>query len=190
MEFLDLVKKRQSVRSYDPDRPVERRKLERCIEAVRLAPSACNAQPWKLVIVDDPVLKKKVARAASAKWFGFNHFTDQARILVVIVREDPNLTSKLGTVLKDKPYTIMDVGIAAEHFCLQAASEGLGTCMIGWFDENKVKQLLGIPKRKRVELIITLGYPAKDAIREKHRKKNEEICSYNNYSEAGEDYGS
>ena len=102
-----------------------------------------------------------------------------------MVREDPNITSKLGTVLKDKPYTIMDVGIAAGHFCLQAAYEGLGTCMIGWFDENKVKQLLGIPKRKRAELIITLGYPAKDAVRDKHRKKTEEICSYNSYSGAG-----
>jgi nitroreductase len=133
------------------------------------------------VIVNDPQLKKKVAQAASAKWLGFNHFTSQAQVLVVIVREDPNLTSKLGTVLKDKPYTIMDIGIAAEHFCLQAASEGLGTCIMGWFDENTVKKILGIPKKKRAELIITLGYPAKDVIREKVRKRTEEICSYNGY---------
>jgi nitroreductase len=181
MDFLDLVRHRQSVRNYDPTRPVEREKLERCIEAVRLAPSACNAQPWKLVIVDDPELKKKVAQAASAKWLGFNHFTSQAQVLVVIVREDPNLTSRLGTILKDKPYTIMDIGIAAEHFCLQAASEGLGTCIMGWFDESSVKKILGIPKKKRAELIITLGYPAKDVIREKVRKRTEEICSYNRY---------
>ena len=75
----------------------------------------------------------------------------------------------------------MDIGIAAEHFCLQAASEGLGTCIMGWFDENEVKRLLGIPKKKRAELIITLGYPAKDVIREKIRKRKEEICSYNRY---------
>jgi nitroreductase len=181
MDFLDLVRHRQSVRNYDPTRPVEQEKLERCIEAVRLAPSACNAQPWKLIIVDDPDLKKKVAKAASSKWLGFNGFTAQAPILVVIVREDPNLTSKLGTVLKDKPYTIMDVGIAAEHFCLQAASEGLGTCIMGWFDEPAVKKLLGIPDKKRAELIITLGYPAKDIIRQKIRKRTEEICSYNRY---------
>jgi len=181
MDFLDLVRDRQSVRNYNPDRTVEREKLDRCIEAVRLAPSACNAQPWKLVIVDDPGIKKKIAQAASSKWIGFNRFTDHAPVFVVIVREDPNFTSKLGTVLKDKPYTIIDVGIAAAHFCLQAASEGLGTCIMGWFNEPAVKKALGIPNKKRAELVIALGYPAKDVIRQKIRKKTEEICTYNAY---------
>lgn len=181
MDFLELVRTRQSVRSYDPDRPVEKEQLERCIEAVRLAPSACNAQPWKLVVVDDPDLKKAVAQAAEAKWLGFNNFPQQAPILIALVRESPNLTSKLGTVLKDKHYTLMDVGIAAVHFCLQAASEGLGTCMMGWFDEEGVRKLLGIPKNKRIELLITLGYPAKPDIRTKIRKPVEQICSFNRY---------
>jgi nitroreductase len=181
MDFLDLANKRQSCRSYDPARTVEPGKLERCIEAVRIAPSACNAQPWKLVVVNDPILKNKVAKAAGSKLLGINIFPEKAPVLVVIVREKPNLTSKLGTVVKDKPYTIMDVGIAAAHFCLQATSEGLGTCMIGWFDEQKVKKLLGIPKKKRAELIIAVGYPAKQGIREKIRKKTGEICSFNHY---------
>jgi len=181
MDFLELVQHRQSVRAYDPGRPVEREKLERCIEALRLAPSACNAQPWKLIVVDDPELKNSVAEAAAAKWLGFNYFPKQAPILVVIVREEANLTSKLGTVLKDKPYTIMDVGIAAVHFCLQAADDGLGTCILGWFDEERVRQLLNIPRKKRAELLITLGYPAKESIRQKIRKPVGEICSYNNY---------
>ncbi|MDP1623097.1 MAG: nitroreductase family protein [Bacteroidales bacterium] len=182
MKFLDLIQQRQSVRAYDPDRPVAREKLERCIEAVRLAPSACNSQPWKLVVVDEPILKEKVAKAATSKLLGFNHFTRQAPILVAVVREDPNLTSKLGAVLKDKPYTLMDVGIAVEHFCLQATEEGLGTCIMGWFDEEKVKQLLEVPKKKRVELIIALGYPAKEQVRIKIRKTTGEICSYNKYA--------
>jgi len=181
MDFLELVHHRQSVRAYDRTRPVEREKLDRCIEAVRLAPSACNAQPWKLVIVDDPEQKKKVAEAASAKWLGMNHFTNQAQVLVVIVREGANLTSKLGTVLKNKPYTIIDIGIAAAHFCLQATSEGLGTCIMGWFDEAEVKKVLGIPKKKRAELIIAIGYPTKVEIRQKIRKRTEEMCSYNSY---------
>ena len=142
MNFLELVSNRQSTRAYDPDRPVEPEKLERCVEAVRLAPSACNAQPWKLVLVTEPELKNRIADAASARLFGMNHFTRQAPVIIVIVREEPNLTSKLGTVLKNKPYTLMDVGIAAEHFCLQATDEGLGTCIMGWFDEPKVKQPL------------------------------------------------
>ncbi|MFH1298180.1 MAG: nitroreductase family protein [Bacteroidota bacterium] len=181
MNFLELVQKRQSCRAYDPTRPVEKEKLDRCIETVRLAPSACNSQPWKLVIVDDPELKNKIAAAADSRLLGFNHFAKDSPILVVVVREAPNLTSKIGTLLKDKPYTIMDVGIAAEHFCLQATSEGLGSCMMGWFDENKVKELLGIPMKKRAELIISLGYPLDDKLRKKIRKPVEEMRSYNKY---------
>lgn len=181
MDFLDLANKRQSCRSYDPARPVEPGIIEHCIEAVRIAPSACNAQPWKLVVVNDPILKNKVAEASASRLLGYNNFLEKAPVLVVIVREKPNLSSKLGTILKDKQYTIMDVGIAAAHFCLQATSEGLGTCMIGWFDEQKVKELLGIPKKKRAELIIAVGYPAKIENRVKIRKKTEEICSFNQY---------
>ncbi|MCK9219742.1 MAG: nitroreductase family protein [Bacteroidales bacterium] len=181
MNFLELVNNRQSVRVYDTARAVEPEKLERCIEALRLAPSACNAQPWKLVAVTDPNLKTLVAEAATTKWLGQNLFVNQAPLLVVLVRESPNITSKLGTVLKDKPYTIIDVGIATAHFCLQATEEGLGTCIIGWFNESAVKKLLGIPKNKRAELIIAVGYPAKPDIRKKIRKPVEEICSYNKY---------
>ena len=182
MDFLDLVRQRRSVRSYDPGRIVEREKLDRCIEALRLAPSACNAQPWKLVVVDDPALKEAMSSAAISTLLGFNKFTRQAPIIIAVVREEPNLTSKIGTVLKDKPYTLMDVGIAVEHFCLQATAEGLVTCIMGWFDEDKVKQLLNIPKKKRVELLVSLGYAAKEEIRQKIRKTTEEICSFNSYS--------
>lgn len=181
MNFLDLARKRESCRAYDPSRPVEQEKLDRCIESLRLAPSACNSQPWKLVVVADPELRRQVALAADSKLLGFNHFVKKAPILVVLVREPPNITSKLGTLLKDKPYTIMDVGIAAEHFCLQATSEGLGSCMIGWFDEKRVKELLGIPGKKRAELIISLGYPAVVSLRQKIRKPVEKIRSYNWY---------
>jgi nitroreductase len=182
MEFLELCLQRQSVRAYDPLRPVEHEKLERCVEALRLAPSACNSQPWKVVVVEEPGLKDKVAQAAESKLLGFNRFAQQAPVIVAVVREDPNITSKLGSVLKDKAYTLMDVGIAVEHFCLQATEEGLGTCIMGWFDEGKVKMLLGIPKKKRIDLLIAVGYPAKEQIRSKIRKKTTDICSYNKYS--------
>lgn len=181
MDFLELVNTRQSCRLYDSSRPIEPEKLSRCIEAVRLAPSACNAQPWKLVIVDQPDLKNQIADAAQEKWLGFNRFPNQAPVLAVLVREEPNLTSKLGTILKNKPYTLMDVGIAAEHFCLQAAEEGLGTCIMGWFNEPRVKKLLNIPRNKRAELIITVGYPQKTDLRMKIRKPKEVMCSYNRY---------
>jgi len=180
MNFLELVAKRQSVRGY-LDKPVEPEKIKRCLEAARLAPSACNAQPWKFIVVNDPELKNKIAEQTSTRFLSMNHFTRQAPVMVVVVRELPNLTSAIGTVIRNKEYTLMDVGIATAHFCLQATAEGLGTCILGWFNENKVKKLLGIPRHKRAELIICAGYPADDKIREKIRKPLEEISSWNKY---------
>jgi nitroreductase len=180
-QFLEILVQRQSVRGYS-DRSVEPEKLERCLEAARMAPSACNAQPWKFVVVDDPQLKDRVAGyTTSGPLVPMNHFTRQAPLLVVVVRESPNLTSKIGTMLKDKPYTLMDIGIVALQFCLQATAEGLGSCILGWFNEAKVKELLQIPKNKRAELIITLGYPSSQTLRPKVRKKLDDICCYNRY---------
>lgn len=179
--FLEILFQRQSVRGYS-DQPVEPEKLARCLEAARMAPSACNAQPWKFVVVDDPQLKDRVAGyTTSGPMVSMNHFTRQAPLLVVIVRESPNLTSKVGTILKDKPYTLMDIGIVALQFCLQATAEGLGTCILGWFNEKKVKELLHIPAGKRAELIITLGYPSSPTLRPKIRKKMDDVCCYNEY---------
>ncbi|MGF1586404.1 MAG: nitroreductase family protein [Bacteroidales bacterium] len=178
-DFLELVNNRQSDRKYF-DTPVEEEKLLRCLEAARLAPSACNAQPWSFIVVNEPELKNAVADQTSGGLIPINHFTRQAPVHVVIVMEKPNFTSGFGEMVKDKKYTLIDVGIAASHFCLQAASEGLGTCMIGWFNEDKVKKLLKIPEKKRAMLIITLGYPA-GKTRKKIRKKSEEIISYNRY---------
>jgi nitroreductase len=179
--FIDLVKHRESVRAYKAD-PVPGSSVERCLEAARMAPSACNAQPWKFIVVDDPELKNALADATQDRFIPMNHFTKQAPVHIVVVREKANLTSNLGQVLKDKEYPLIDIGIAVEHFCLQAVEEGLGTCILGWFNEKKVKKLLGIPLKKRAELIITLGYPATPMIREKKRKSLGEIAVYNRYA--------
>ena len=180
MNFLDLTRIRQSVRSFTTQ-TVEKEKIERCIEAARLAPSACNSQPWKFIIVTDNDLRQKVADTTSSKILPLNHFTKEAPVLIVIVREGANFTSKMGEIIRDKKFTLMDIGIAAVHFCLQAVAEGLGTCMLGWFDERKVKKLLNIPLNKRAELIITVGYPKDENIRAKKRKNLGEIMSYNSY---------
>jgi nitroreductase len=179
-DFLSLIKSRQSVRGYS-SRPVERHKIERCLEAARLAPSACNAQPWTFVVVDQPELKHQLADLTADRLLPLNHWTKQAPVHAVIVIERPNLTSRLGAVIKKRDFAWMDVGIAAEHFCLQAAAEGLGSCMLGWFKEEKVKTLLKIPTAKRVGLIITLGYPANDIIRPKIRKEMAAMVRWNSY---------
>jgi nitroreductase len=178
-KVLELIKSRQSDRKYG-DKPLEKDKLERIIEAARMAPSANNEQPWKFIIVTEESLLKKVADAASAKLLGMNMFVAQAPLMIVVVREKPNLSSKIGAVVKNKDYSLIDIGIASENICLQAKAEGLGSCMIGWFDESMVRKILGIPKSKRVELIITIGYSLSEQ-REKRRKPIEETVSFNKY---------
>jgi nitroreductase len=178
--FLEIVKSRHSVRAY-AHTAIEPEKLNRCLEAARLAPSACNAQPWRFIVVDEPGLKTELAQATSSKLLGINHFTLQAPVLIVVIIERANFTSSMGQVIKDREFPLIDLGIATEHFCLQAAAEGMGTCIIGWFDEPKVKKLLSVPRQKRVGLIVTLGYPATSEIRPKKRKEIGEIVSFNGY---------
>ena len=175
--FKELIIKRQSSRKFKTE-AVPAEAIDACIEAARLAPSACNSQPWKFIVVDDEALKRQVGEAAAS--MGMNKFCPFAPCIAAVVLEKPGVISAIGSVLKDKEYALMDIGIAAEHFCLQAAELGLGTCMVGWFDEKKVRQLLGIPKNKRIPLLITIGYPD-DALREKVRKTTEEMCSKNRY---------
>jgi nitroreductase len=177
--MLKLILSRQSDRSYN-DKPIENEKIERIVEAGRMAPSACNAQPWKFIVVTESSLISKLAEAASAELIGMNSFVNQAPVLVVVIREKANFTSRIGATIKSKDYSLIDIGIASENICLQARAEGIGSCMIGWFDEKKVKKILGIPSPKRVELIITLGYPDREK-REKRRKPLSEIVSYNKY---------
>ena len=177
--MLDLISSRQSDRKYN-ERPVEQEKLDRIIEARRMAPSACNAQPWKFIVVTRPDLLKQIATAASAKLIGMNTFVGQAPVIIVVVRESPNFTSKVGGTIKNKDYSLIDIGITSENICLQAKAEGLGSCMIGWFDEMMVRSILGIPRTKRVELLITIGYSLSDR-REKRRKPQDLTVSYNKY---------
>lgn len=178
--FIELAGTRQSVRTYN-NKPVEREILDKCIEAARIAPSACNAQPWKFIIVDEPDIREKVARETYNSIAHFNKFVMQAKALAVIVMERPNVTSQLGGRIKNKDFYLIDIGIAAEHFCLQAAEEGLGTCMIGWFNEKEIKTLLEIPVKRSVGLVISIGYPKNGEIRPKKRKTRQEITQYNKY---------
>lgn len=177
MEFQELITKRQSTRKYLKT-PVDRKLVEKCLEAARLAPSACNSQPWHFVVLDDPVRIREIGEAAAS--LGMNSFAADVPVVVAAVLEKMNFTAKVGSMLKNKDYCMLDLGIAVEHFCLQAAEDGLGTCILGWFDEKKVARLAGVPKGKRIPLLITLGYPDCE-IRKKIRKPLEDIVSWNNY---------
>lgn len=179
--FTDLALARQSVRKYS-DKAIERGQIDQIIEACRIAPSASNSQPWKIIIVDEPQLKNKVAEATFNKTVSFNKFTTMAPALAVIVIEKPRLITQIGGLLKNREFPLIDIGIVAEHFCLKAAELDLGTCMMGWFDEKRMKSLLDIPKSKRIGLVISLGHPTPDyPLRAKQRKSSEDMSSFNKY---------
>jgi nitroreductase len=177
MQFSELVKHRQSDRKY-ADRPVEREKLLQCLEAARLSPSADNSQPWRLVVVDDPALKEQVAGCATE--LGMNKFVHQAPVIVAVVLERMNVMATIASAIKRKDFALLDVGMAVNQLCLQAADIGLGTCIIGWFDEKRVKQLLQVDRGRRVPLLVTIGY-SEAPTREKVRKPIEQMSSWNRY---------
>jgi nitroreductase len=178
-QILEFITSRQSDRKYE-DRPVEQDKLDRIIEAARMSPSANNAQPWKFIVITDRELLGKIAEAASARLLGMNGFVRQAPVQIVIVREKADIQTRAAGIVKSRDYSLIDIGIAAENVCLQAEAEGLGSCIIGWFDEPSLKKHLGIPSAKRVELIITIGYSLSNQ-REKSRKPADKTVSYNRY---------
>lgn len=177
MTFLELVNKRNSIREYAA-RPVPREVIDRCLEAARLAPSACNAQPWHFIIIDDPVLKDRVSSAAFSGIYSMNSFAKKAPALVVMVREKSRGFASTGGFFRSVQYNLIDIGIACEHFILQAAEDGVGTCWVGWFNERAVKKVLGIPRTKKADIIISMGYPGGGTARPRIRKSLDEISEF------------
>lgn len=178
-EFLKLVISRQSDRSYDTQREVEPEKIERILEAARMAPSACNAQPWRFVAITDKELAVKVGKATAG--LGMNKFAKDAPCHILVVEESANVTSFLGGKIKQKHFPQIDIGIAVAHLTLAAQSEGLGSCILGWFDEKEIKKLVGIPDSKRLLLDVVIGYPLKADKRKKVRKDKSKVVNYNKY---------
>ena len=179
MNFLDLVRRRQSTRKYVPGRRIPRDVLDRCLEAARLAPSACNSQPWSFVVVDGPEQVRALADAACGHApYAMNRFALEASALVAVSTEKMKWAARLGARLRDVRYSLVDVGVACEHLVLQAAEDGIASCWLGWFDERAVKKILGIPRGKKVDLLLCLGYAADETVRPKNRKPLDEIRTF------------
>ncbi len=176
--FLTLAELRQSDRKFDATRPIAEEALERIVSAGRLAPSACNAQPWHFVVVTEKQLCSEVGKGLNH--LGMNKFCLNAVAYIVIVKESANLTSTIGAKWKNKDFSSIDIGIATSYLTLAAASEEIGSCIIGWFNENKIKELLNIPSNKRIELVIALGYSLENN-RRKKRKAYNSVISFNEY---------
>ncbi len=179
MGFLELAAGRRSIRKYK-NTPVEPEKLARCIEAARLAPSACNSQPWKYIAVTDASVRDRLVAEAFSGLYKATQFAASAPILVAVASDKGNFTSRIGNFVRHTSFYLIDMGISAENFCLQAADEGLGTCMIGWFDEGKAARVLGVPSGVKLELLIAVGYPD-EAPGPRPRKPADKMSSFNIY---------
>ena len=181
MAFLDLVKHRKSVREF-LDRPVEREKIMMCLEAARLAPSESNSQPWRFIVVDDNQLKNKLCKEAFGGIYFFNSFCKTAPVIVVIITEKSKFLARIGGMFRGTKYSLIDIGIASEHFVLQAEDLGLGTCWIGAFNERAVKTILKIPQHKKIDILIALGYYDREKLGSEHgREPMDKIASFNSY---------
>ncbi len=181
MALLDLIKHRKSVRDFG-DRPVERERIMMCLEAARLAPSASNSQPWKFIVVDDKQLKNKLCDAAFSGIYFINSFCKTAPVIVVIISEKSKFLTRIGGMFRGTKYYLIDIGITCEHFVLQAEDLGLGTCWIGWFNERAVKSILNIPRHKKIDILIALGYYDKKKLGPEHgREPIDKIASFNSY---------
>lgn len=172
MNFTEIAQIRQSCRSYDPDRPVEQDKLDAILESTRLSPSACNGQPYHLTVCRGEAAK---AVAAATTGLGMNKFATQAPVLIVISEKPYVKSAALGAKVKGNDYRSIDIGIAAAYLTAEATAQGLGTCILGWFDDEKIRAVCDLDAP--VRLVITLGYPKDETVRPKKRKELSELVS-------------
>ena len=174
MNFYEIAQQRQSCRAYDVNRAVEPEKLAAILESGRLAPSACNGQPYTLTVCTGE--KAKEVALLTRGMGGMNKFAVQAPVCIVISEAPYNRTAALGARVKGNDYRSIDIGIVAAYLTAEATAQGLGTCILGWLEDGKIRQLCGV--EGAVRLVITLGYPAPgDTLRPKKRKALTELVN-------------
>ena len=171
MDFLEIAEKRQSCRAYDESRSVEREKLDSVLEAARLAPSACNSQPYLFTVCTG---ETGTAVAAATQGLGMNKFASQAPVLIVVSEGAYNKTAAMGARVKNNDYRSIDIGIAVAYLTAEATTQGLSTCILGWLDDEKIRKICHLDSP--VRLVISLGYAKEgDPLRTKKRKLKEEL---------------
>ena len=174
MNFMEIAQIRQSCRSYDETKEVEAEKLQAVLQAAQLAPSACNGQPYKITVCKGETAK---AVAAACAGMGINKFAPQAPVQLVISEMPYTKSAALGAKLKKNDYRSIDIGIVAAYITAEAAAQGLGTCILGWLDDSKIRSICDL--EHPVRLVITLGYAGEgDKLRTKKRKDLSELVAY------------
>ena len=171
---MEIAENRQSCRSYDTEKEVEAQKLEAILRAAQLAPSACNGQPYKITVCKGETAKEVAAACAG---MGLNKFAPQAPIQLVISEMPYVKSAALGAKLKNNDYRSIDIGIVAAYITAEAAAQGLATCILGWLDDSKIRQICDL--QHPVRLVITLGYASEgDKLRSKKRKDMDALVAY------------
>ena len=174
MDFLEIAQNRQSCRAFDETKEVEREKLERIMEAARLAPSACNCQPYFFTVCQGEAAKQA---AAATQSMGMNKFASQAPVMIVVSEAPYNKSAAMGARVKNNDYRSIDIGIAAAYLTAEAQTQGLSTCILGWLDDEKIRADIGTDHPTR--LVITLGYAKEDdKLRPKKRKELGELVRF------------
>ena len=174
MNFMQIAEVRQSCRSYDSAKNVEQEKLDAILQAARLAPSACNGQPYKITVCTGDTAK---AVAAACSGVGLNKFAPQAPVQLVISEMPYVKSAALGAKLKKNDYRSIDIGIVAAYITAEAAAQGLGSCILGWLDDGKIRDICAL--EYPVRLVITLGYATEgDKLRTKKRKDMKDLVAY------------
>ena len=173
MNFLEIAQTRQSCRSY-AQTPVEQEKLDAVLEALRLAPSACNGQPYFVTVCRGETAK---AVAAACQGMGMNKFASQAPVVLVLSEKAYVKTAAVGSKVKHNDYRSIDIGIAAAYMTAEATAQGLGSCILGWLDDEKIRKICDLTQP--VRLVITLGYAQEgDPLRPKKRKDLSDLTAY------------
>ncbi len=171
MNFTQIEQTRQSCRSYDASREVEQGKLNAILESARLAPSACNAQPYHITVCRGEAAK---AAAKAVQAMGMNKFATDCPVMLVISEAPYNATAALGAKVKDNDYRSIDIGLMTAYLTAEATAQGLSTCILGWLDDKELRRICGI--EEKVRLVISLGYAkADDKLRQKKRKDMDEL---------------
>ena len=172
MNFMEIAQARQSCRAYDTEKDVEVEKIAAMLEAAQLAPSACNGQPYHFTVCRGKAAQE-VAKATMG--LGMNKFASQAPVLIVVSEKPYVKSAAMGAKVKGNDYRSMDIGIAVAYLTAEATAQGLGTCILGWLDDEKIRNICNLDQP--VRLVITVGYAKDETIRPKKRRELSELAT-------------
>ena len=172
MNFMEIAQARQSCRAYDTEKDVEVEKIAAMLEAAQLAPSACNGQPYHFTVCRGKAAQE-VAKATMG--LGMNKFASQAPVLIVVSEKPYVKSAAMGAKVKGNDYRSMDIGIAVAYLTAEATAQGLGTCILGWLDDEKIRNICNLDQP--VRLVITVGYAKDETIRPKKRRALSELVT-------------